>query len=192
MFRRFTACIAPKAYYFKDPDSGRVTNGTSVQDVAAKVRQYRMQNELEDIPYLEAVIENYLCRQKENLGGCEPLPELKRGLMETLKGGIALLKSMMYSSFASQEVADERAKICLSCPLNTFYDKTDDFAHWCNDVAEQVVGERRSKHHDELGVCSACTCGLRFKVFYNEPIKLTKKQEKEILAENPNCWQLKK
>lgn len=118
------------------------------------------------------------------------MPELKRGFMETLKGGIAIIVSMLYDRFAAQEVADERAQTCLGCPLNTFYDDPT-FATWCNDRAEDCVGDRKSKYHDELGVCEACTCGLRFKVFYDHPIKLTKQQKAKMQAANKSCWQVK-
>lgn len=189
MFRRFAPSLAPKSFRFKDPDTNQEFGGTSIQDVAAKVRAYRMQNELPELIYLEAVIENYLCRQPENLGGCERLPKLKRGVMEYLKGSIVILKSMLYDSFKSQEEADARAAVCLTCPLNTFYEESN-FDSWCDEVAEDVVGERKSKYHKELGICSGCNCCLRFKVWYNEPIKLTKKQEKVITSSAPNCWQL--
>lgn len=189
MFRRFAPCVAPKQFYFKDPTSGRRFDGSSIQDVAAKVRTYRMQNEFHDLPYLEAVIENFLCKQSENQGGCEALPKLKRGLMETLQGGVAILKSMMYESFAPQEKADARSTICLTCPLNEFPDKGP-FVQWINDIAEDSVGDRKSKYHDELGVCAGCGCPIRSKVFYNEPIKLNKRQKKVIEQSQPSCWQL--
>lgn len=193
-FRRFTACIAPKSFFFKDPDNGRIFNGSSIQDVASKVRLYRSQNEMEDIPFLEAVIENFLCNDPSNVGGCEPLPRLKRGWMEVLRGSVAVLKSMLYDSFATQETADQRAEICLTCPLNTFYEDDKEskqgFDAWCDDLAEQVVGDRKSKYNNKLGICAGCNCGLRFKIYYNDVIKLTKKQEKVMSAASPSCWQV--
>jgi hypothetical protein len=189
MFKRFAPGIASKEFSFKDPDTKKAFQGTSISDLASKVRFYRAQNELPDLPYLETVIETYLCKLPANLGGCEPLPKLKRGLIATIRGGIAIIQTLAFQKFAPQEEADKRSEICKDCPLNTFPDKGP-FVAYCDDIAEQVVGSRRSKHHNDLGVCSGCSCGLRFKVFYAEPIKLNKKQRAKMEEANPRCWQL--
>lgn len=185
MFNQFNS---PKRFIFKDPDNqSKVYEGVSYQDLYAKIRGYRSQNEMSEIPYLETVVENYLCRLPENVGKCVPRPPLKRGLIPTIKGGIALIQNLMYSKFVSQEVADERALICVSCPKNVFPDKGP-FLRWSDEIAELSVGKRRAKDHDRLGNCEVCSCPLRAKVWYTGPFKFTRRQ----ISKFPDfCWQKK-
>lgn len=189
MLNKFSILNTPARWYFKNPEDGFLLEGKDLKDVASKVRRYRAQNEFENLEYLENVIENFLCSRPENRGSCEKMPALKRGLYATIKAGVLLIKQMMYNSFASQEVADSRALVCVACSLNTFPDKTA-FIKWGDDIAEQTIGDRRSKYHDDLGNCQPCSCLLKSKVFYNEKIKLKPGQESEIRSKTPSCWQL--
>ena len=189
MLKKFSILTSPSDWYFKNPDDGFTIKGSSLQDVATKVRSYRSQNQQDEIQYLENVIENWLCCRKENWGKCEKLPPLKRGLYTTLKAGVLLIKQMMYNSFASQELADSRALTCVNCKANSFPDK-DGFIKWADDIAEQTVGDRKSKYHEQIGNCEVCTCLLRSKIFYNEKIKLKKEIEDKMREVNPKCWQL--
>jgi hypothetical protein len=187
-FLRFNQFNGPKVFRFPDPDKrGKVYEGVSYEDLYRKIRGYRSQNELPEIPYLETVVENYLCRLPEHIGSCRPRPPLKRGLIPTIKGGIALITNLMYSKFVPQDVADARSEVCLSCPKNVFPDKGK-FIQWSDDLALQSIGERKSKHHAELGNCEVCSCPMRCKVWYTGPFKFPKKQ----LEEFPDfCWQKK-
>lgn len=185
MLKKFSVMNSPKKWEFRDPDTKREFVGSSLHDVAAKVRAYRSQNDLSVLDYLENVIENYLCGKPENKGSCEPLPKLKRGLFPSIKGGIVVLTNLMYKSFASQELADERSAICRECPHNIFPDKGP-FIQWSDEIALHSIGDRRSKYHDELGNCYICTCPLRPKVFFTGDLNL----KKEELEQMPDfCWQ---
>jgi imidazole glycerol phosphate synthase subunit HisF len=86
-------------------------------------------------------------------------------------------------------VANERGAICVQCPLNAKYD-VPWFEDWSNNVAIASVGDKQSQHHADLWTCSACSCPLKAKVFFNGKIELTKEQEKVIKETNPKCWQL--
>lgn len=189
MLFKFNPFLAPKAWKFKDPDTGRDYKGTSLADLCTKIRGYREQNNLQPLEFLEATIVNYLCMLPENIGGCRPAEPLKRGIIQTFKGGIALLKDIAYKTFVSQEVADARAKICAGCPLNVFPDKGE-FVHWADVIAEASLGKKRSAYHDQLGNCEACTCLMRSKVFYGGEITLTDDEKFKMKKANPNCWQL--
>ena len=93
----------------------------------------------------------------------------------------------MYDSFASQKEADRRAAICAVCPHNVFPDRGN-FIRWADHMAVVSVGDRKSKHHDELGNCAVCTCPLRAKVFYTGKNTLT--EEQKIEMRKVNCWQV--
>jgi hypothetical protein len=187
-FLQFNKFNAPRTFKFKDPDVRNKTYvGVSYEDLYRKIRGYRSQNELPEIPYLETVVEHYLCNLPEHIGSCRPRPPLKRGLIPTIKGGIALIANLMYSKFVPQETADARSYVCFTCPKNVFPDKGK-FIQWSDDIAEMSVGSRKAKYHEGLGNCGVCSCPMRAKVWYTGPFKFPKKQ----LEEFPDfCWQKK-
>lgn len=187
MFLKFKPFIDSPVFKFKDPDTGRDFSAPNREALLQMVRGYRSQNNLETLDYLPQVVDNYLCSLPVNQGACEPMNTLKRGVIQTIEGGIALLKNLLYRDYASQEVADERSAICKDCPHNVFPNKGH-FVKWADDMAQMSVGERRSKYHDELGSCEICTCLMRGKVFFKGKLKV----RKEELEKFPDfCWQKK-
>lgn len=168
-----------------DPDSGYAFKAKSREDLIHHIVTYRSQNNYEPIENLDLTLDNYLCKLPINAGACRPDFPLRRGLSTTLKGGILLLKSMLYKTFATQEEADRRAETCLNCPHNTFPDKTR-FVKWTDAIAKATIGKRKSKHYNELGVCDVCQCPMRCKVWYAGGLEF----EKEELEKFPDfCWQ---
>ncbi len=187
MLKKFAPFRVPQSWYFLNPENRWRIEGKSLQDLASKVRLYRAQNEFSELDYLEAVIEHYLCTRRENIGACEDRGPLKRGLIAAIKGGVVVLKNLMYNSFASEELANERAEICVKCPHNVFPDKGP-FIEWSDRLAENSVGDRKTRSHDLLGNCAICSCPLRCKVFFNGKIEL-KSDELDQMPEY--CWQKK-
>jgi hypothetical protein len=179
-----------RVFEFKDPDVPRLYKGNSYKELIAQIRGYRAQNDLPEIPYLDTVVEHYLCMMPEHKGMCVNRPPLRRDLMKTIRGGISVITSAMYNAFAPQEKADERSAVCVGCPLNEFPDKTK-FVEWSDALALKTIGSRKSAHHDELGTCMGCGCPLRCKVFYDGEIKLKPKEKEEMSKANENCWQVK-
>lgn len=182
---KFASFKGPKSFIFKDPDTGYEFNAPTRKALIRHIVSYRAQNGLEEIESLNSVLENYWCHLPENCGACIDAP-FKRGFLEYLKGGISLVKQMAYKSFASQELADKRAEICIGCKYNVFPDKGF-FIKWSDDIAQESVGNRRSKHHKKLGNCGVCSCVLRAKVFFMGNPQLTSTQIKQM--NDVNCWQ---
>lgn len=94
-----------------------------------------------------------------------------------------------------QSMADSRAKTCSECPLNG----KGDFTKWFTVPAAEAIKRQVEKfnlrklstpHDGNLGVCEACSCPLRTKVFC--PIEFVKKHTgEEILNDlknGKNCW----
>ena len=111
MLRKFAAFHVPKSFYFPNPENNFRIQGRNLQDLASKVRLYRAQNEFPELEFLEAVIEHYLCGRPENIGACEDRGPLKRGIIATIKGAVVVLKNLMYNSFTSQAVAEDRKSV---------------------------------------------------------------------------------
>ena len=190
MFFRFKAFTGPQAYKFKDPDTGREFNELSKDELIRRITAYRQQNNLETIDELSMVLESYWCGLPENAGRCGPAGPLRRGFLGYLKGGVALVKNLLYHRVVEQKEADRRSEICAGCILNVFPDKGA-FLSWSDDIMIASTGrDRRSKRHDDIGQCAGCTCPLRAKVWYGGRIDLTKQQESDMKQANPACWQL--
>lgn len=172
---------------FKDPDTKHVFEESNYANLYKRIILYRAQNNLEPIENLNIIVENYICGLPENANKCCDR-EMQRGLWEYVKGGVALVKSLMYQDFASQAVADKRAKQCVGCKFNIFPDKGN-FLTWSDNIAIHTVGERKSKEHEKLGNCSVCTCNLKSKVFYKGKLPKVSHEQMEKFKE-VNCWQI--
>jgi hypothetical protein len=184
-FQQFRPFQTSTHWAFINPENQRELKANTKGELIVLIVSYRMQNGFEPIEFLEQVVDNHLCNHPSNAGRCEPMPELKRGVWETIQGGIALLKTYLYKRFATQEEADRRASICKTCPHNIFPNKGD-FIKWCDTTAELAVENRKSIHHNDLGNCSICSCNMRAKVFYDDVIQLTQDQ----INQAPDfCWQ---
>lgn len=186
--RQFKPFSAPKEWSFINPENGFIFKAPTKEELFHHIQTYRAQNNLDPLEYLEATVENYLCSLPMHSGSCTKT-RLKRGVMQFINGGIAILRNLAYNSFATQEEADRRSGICKDCPLNVFPDKTY-FVKWSDRIAEQAVGKRKSINHNHLGNCEACGCPLRAKVFYDGKVTLKPEEKEKMQKATSKCWQL--
>lgn len=187
MLLRFKPFTTAHHWSFKDPDTKYHYKANNKEELIKAIRGYRQQNELEPLEELDAIVEDYLCKKPENMGQCIN-GRLKRGFMTYVKGGMRLVKNVVYPSTVTPEEANRRADICAKCPHNVFPDK-DMFVKWSDDIWSAAVGSRskRVTKHDELGNCAICTCPLRAKVWFNGDIELSQAQIQEM--KKVQCWQ---
>lgn len=187
-FLTFAPFQHPANYFFIDPDTGHRYRAATKKKLFEQILNYREQNRLPAIPALELVLENFWCSQPENIGKCKRL-KLKRGWMQTLRGGIALLENLFYGehNMVPPPVAEERAKICIKCPFNQAPDKGP-FLKWSDEVAEAATGGKKVPQNDELYNCMVCSCPLKAKIWHKGPFDLSEDEEKRL----PDfCWQRK-
>lgn len=175
-----------------DPDTQHLHTGRTRAELVSNIVNYRAQNGLPKLDSLDLVIDNYLCTLPENLGKCRPV-NLRRGLLQYLKGGLTLISNIWYGekNMVTQEEAERRAKICEFCPCNTFPDKGL-FIAWSDNIMQNSVGDKRVSNYELLGNCDACTCTLKAKVWLKKGnINLTKDESDKMHLCNDKCWQLK-
>jgi len=188
MFLRFKPFEASWTFQFKDPDTAFTYHSHNLTELYRRIILYRQQNNLEMIEELPQVVENYLCGLPENVGKCQENIELDRKFTAYVKGGVSLLKNMLFGLYAKREVAEKRALQCVSCPNNVFPDKGA-FLKWSDDIAIAQVGERKVTVHEQLGSCKVCSCPLRSKVFFEG--KIAPFPEEELVElKKVSCWQL--
>lgn len=187
MFFRFNPFDGPSSFTWKDPDTGVFFEESDKQSLIQRIQAYREQNNLEKIEHLSFVLESYWCSLPENAGKCTAIESAPRGTWGYLKGGIALLKTLMYNAFAPQRVAENRAKQCAKCPFNVFPDKGP-FLKWSDAIAESTVGERKTLMQERLGSCAVCSCVLKAKVFSTGEVEASEEDIEKY--KSVNCWQL--
>jgi hypothetical protein len=189
MFKQLKPFQAPRAFVFTDPDTNFRFRAKTKKELIQRIVAYRDQNNLEPLEELGIVLENYWCSLPRNQGRCEPVKELKRGVMGYLKGGFVLAKNLWYGdkNMVSPKEADRRGVICLTCIHNRFPDKKA-YQRWADEIAVHSIGKKRSTYHDALGNCEVCSCPLRAKVWYGGEITLTKQERRQM--QKVNCWQI--
>lgn len=188
MLLEFKPFEATSVYRFIDPDTQFKYIADSLPSLVQLITTYRANNRFPPIEELPSVLENYFCTLPENCGKCRKRKMLKRGLYAYIKGGLVLLQNLWYDKTVTLEVADKRAFQCSTCSLNIFPDKGP-FVRWSDKIAEASVGDKKTKHNDLLGNCSACSCCLRAKVWYTGPFNLS--ENERMSMEAVACWQLK-
>lgn len=185
VFLKFKTGERSLEFNFPDPDTGYIHKASNYQNLVREILVYRQNNNLEPIENLPQVLEDYFCRMACNAGKCQKDIALNRGYAAIWKGGILLLKNLLYKRFASQETAENRAKQCSTCKYNVL--KNPDLL---DIAAEKMVGKRSLPEElkAKTGNCAACGCNLRGKVFYDGEIS---PDEEELKAfQEVNCWQL--
>lgn len=190
--QRLKPFIGPKRFIFVDPDTNYRFEEKTKEALVKRIVSYRAANELPELEELSLVLENYWCGLPENIGSCEACPKLKRGFYAYLKGGVALVQNLYYgaANIVEKEVADNRAKICVSCPANKFLDKGL-FVKWSDNIAEASTHGLKSAYYKDLGNCECCSCTLKAKVFFKGPFSLSDEERYCMRKSNPGCWQLK-
>jgi hypothetical protein len=184
--QKLIAFAAPARFVFVDPDTKYQYEAATKEKLVAHIRGYREQNRLKPIESLDIILENYWCGLPENMGKCENLPKLKRGLLQYVKGGVALIENILMKKMVSPVEADARAKICTGCPHNIFPDKSA-FVQWSDEIAEASTGGLRTELHDKLGNCEVCSCTLKAKVWFGGSLRLKPKEREMMKA--VGCWQ---
>lgn len=184
---RFKPFQGPVSHTFKDPDTGFLFEAKTRPELLKHIISYRIQNRLPPLEYINFVVENYICSQPENAGKCEEREPLKRGILKSIKGGIAILTNVTYSETVPQEEAERRAEICFKCKYNMRAEKSP-VTEFADQVAFHMVGDLKTKYHDQLGNCEVCTCPLRAKVFYKGTVEL--EPEEVVKMSEVGCWQL--
>lgn len=193
IFKHFKPNQEPARYVYKDPDTGRAFEENSKSILIQTILQYRQNNQLKPIENLLAVLDNFWCELPENAGRCINY-NLQRGLLATIKGGMALIADVTMPSHArvTQEEAEKRAEICKKCIYNGFPDK-DGFIKHADWVVDTYLD--RSKTHNKceksLGNCAVCSCILNFKVHVKGPFDVDLDEIQKAKMRDVGCWQVK-
>lgn len=102
-----------------------------------------------------------------------------------------------HEGMATQEEADARAIVCAACPLNDT--KSSLWSLFVTSAATEIMHifehlhglKMTTKLDDKLGVCAACLCPMKAKVWVNlKHIKANMPPDvvAKLNKDNPKCW----
>jgi hypothetical protein len=188
--------VPPGGVYFYELDVGggapvRFESFRTVEDLVWQIESYCGLNNRAPPDHLKAVVLEFMC---DNLppGFCRTSAyNVKRSLtLSQVKDFTNVLFRRALSSgaafLAPQAVAEERARICTTCPLNDRSKCT--VCGGLLALVRKLVGRRETRHDQLLGTCALCGCLLSVKVHVSsEALKAsTNKPPAEQIPDF--CW----
>lgn len=171
----------PGGWIYKDPSTNCVIQGMNLNDLVNKVREHRESNELAIPDDIADQVETFICYRipQDLVIGKIERKITPHSLHAIQKFTQEFLQSLKNAKLVTQEQAEERAKICLACPLNTSVVCMD-----CNGLDAWIRswnGNRKTSVDDKLHACLADGVFIQASIHADMDFK----QVKEFPA---NCW----
>lgn len=166
---------------YAQPETGVVFTGFSYWQVSNAVREHRSAMGLDLAEGWEERFQDDLCKQNEQVPCTGRKANVsKRYLkMDDIRRFFVTMKNWKGDT-VSQEEAERRAKICITCPFNVVVQGC-----WgCSNILKKVVelvGNKQTSLDSALESCKVCGCVLRAKVW----LPLTP----DGLEYPAHCWQ---
>ena len=183
----------PGSYRYIDADTNQQFTSENMGTLVSQVRMHRKANSLSAIPDLHSVIEDWIC-QRMPAGICktESGQLVKHGVThktaETSVRATQLIHSMSKRSRGpkpTQEVVEQRAKVCVDCPRNVPFAGCMS----CRGVTSIVKEMKRGRKTDvdsQLMTCAICGVLNEIHVFVDE---FTVVDTIGTLSDYPDtCW----
>lgn len=126
-------------------------------------------------------------RPKSVVAGAKKIVEGAKIIIEWINSG---------ADAVAQELAEERAAICVACPLNGQGDWTAYFTTPVSMAIRSELEKRKNmnlstSHDSKLKVCTGCMCPLPLKVHIGIEKIVSKLDEPTRSKLDSNCWILK-
>lgn len=189
---RYRQLGPPSGYSYKVPFSGEWLQAGDLASLVQRVRLAYTRNSKPAPPDLAARIEHDIClRNPESFctGDYESGDEqasivTTRDVKEAT--GRLKLKWSPERFLAPVEQAESRAKVCVTCRLNS-----KGFCTTCNGLKGYVldaIGSRTTSLDDQLGVCGVCACIIKAKIHVSKEALLAAGRPSGEGVYPDNCW----
>jgi hypothetical protein len=92
--------------------------------------------------------------------------------------------------FVDRAKADQRANICANhCRHNVIPNSKNWLQEWTDGQMLGAVQNRKTSHHEEIGVCEVCSCELRAAVWFEDDITVASMTGQSFVENFPEkCW----
>ena len=195
-------------YFFTDPDTGMLTKEGTLADTIASARRHRTVNTLAIPDNFDYIVEHLICvsnpdnfsrprkngnrvPRRTNTGGAVRFASgrgRKQSLLHVTNNTITLMKVPGAGTLriVSQEEAERRAKICLTCPENI----PDAGCYSCSaESSIKAILKKRHTSQDRLiQTCRVCQCFNKAQVHCDAVTLAGGTPEKELRNYPDYCW----
>ena len=165
----------PGGWHWVEPTTKRIFRHYAANAFFDEIRDHRLAQGIPIEPGWKEAIEDTICRDHPEWGKSvcartERYGERKPISLAAMQSFLSVMASWIGGvlrggeAFVSQDEADSRAAICITCEFNM------NIAGSCGACADRIaralsiIGSRRTKYDDELGACGICSCALRVAV----------------------------
>lgn len=190
-----THTAPPGGWRYRAPHTGQPFVGASLPDLLHQVRAHYKATGYKQPENLEQLVEENLCAAMPDYctGNAQPVRPTLAHTLHTVLQGTKTLGSWLLGGrhYVEQAVANQRAQVCSSCPMN----EEPEGCTSCNrksltEAVEKIVGKRSTPYDGQLQACRVCACHLRSKVHLPHAVlwRHMPAEQKERLP--AHCWLL--
>lgn len=186
--------VPPGGFKYLNRETQTWVTAASFHELVSAVTRHRTANGLPISSEMDSIVEDQLCTGLPP-GTCnhqtEPAFTYKQLNLTDVLAATAMLGKFLIGGRqkVSREEANRRANICASCPANQPTSScTTCSMNTIRQAVNAVVGGEEVNADSMLGVCAACGCSLKAKVWI--PLDLLQQHmTPETLAGLPQwCW----
>lgn len=188
----------PGGWRFVQKESGRVFEHYAHKPFLEQIRDHRLANGYPISADWVAEIHDELCREHPEWGNtiCRRIGANSGPRLLSFAATMSFLQLLgkwvtAGAPYVDQEVAEERAEICASCPKNVY---SEFGCGNCTTKIQQIIsiigGKRTTSLDDKLNSCAICSCNLKAAVHFpleSQESNLTPEMKQE-LRDVPWCW----
>jgi len=165
-FGKFNSSISGPIPEYVCPDTGKVIKSNSFNNLLYQIRDHRIEHGGDLSVGWQDKIGDYLCEQNS-------LPQCTKFRSKPRKLGVGDVATFFHSmakwsrkgfKVVDQEVAEERASICATCPKNVHIEGCTGCFRLASKV-KRLVGNSKTKYDSLLEGCEVCACSLQAKVW---------------------------
>ncbi len=185
----------------------QICNGLK-QNILANPYLAQKNNWQTEDPWIEKVVEAYqvkICQMHgwsnylHDVGGVSPPKSTPPSPLSLLRRVVAGANTVAVDWIASGAEAvpitqaEDRARVCVMCPLNKRGDLLSFFTVPVTEAIRAAISLKNdwkleTKDDSHLGVCQACSCPLRLKIWMPIGVILPKMPAESFDALDANCW----
>lgn len=167
----------PAEYLFVDENSKEFRH-QDLETIVAQIVQYRFENKLPDIAYLNEAIQTFTLLHDDKYipfrEAYTPNVEVPLSVKTLITGAIGYFKAAVAgeSAFVELPTAEVRAGVCLNCPYNATIvnGNTKESPNLAQSKFCALRGTRRVSVEGGLQICAKCTCLNACKVWFKKEV----------------------
>ena len=181
----------PCGWEYNIPETNVIIKSDSFDELIRDVLDHYILNKIKVPADINQLIVDYICLRSPSIY-CSNSKSLVYTPSDVLNGtsAFALMIRLGKGAFVSEEVAEKRASICASCPMNV----QNPGCFTCKgfkSLVNRIKGKRKTTLDKDLKVCGICKCFIQALVHVDKKILQETTRKKQIKKYPDFCWKKK-